>query len=67
MLATDSIHKKYLYILLAISIAAETLAITLLVLLSALDYIGFDGANNISATCPSYYYTNKYGNPSLIV
>jgi hypothetical protein len=43
------------------------LAITVFIILTALDYIGFDGGNPISATCTDTYFITKYGQVTLMV
>lgn len=52
MMSTDNLSQRNLYILFAVSIAGEVFAMILFILLSAFDYIGFDGNNPISASCP---------------
>ena len=65
MLASDSIHKNYLYILFVLNLAAELIVLVLFILLNALGFIGFDGGSPITATCASTYHNTKYNQINL--
>jgi hypothetical protein len=53
------ISKAFLYFLFIAATIAWQLALALVILLGALDYVGFDDKNPISATCTSSYFTAK--------
>lgn len=57
---SDSVPRKYLYILFALSIAGVVMGVVLMGLLAGLDFIGFDGNTQISGLCTGYFAI-KYG------
>lgn len=61
MMTSDSLPRKYLYILFIIAIAAVCFALVIFIVLSALDFIGFDGGSPVSTTvCTHSYFITKY-------
>lgn len=55
-----SISKSYLYFMFTIEIIAWQLAIALVIILGAQNYVGFTDTQPITATCTVTYFQNKY-------
>jgi hypothetical protein len=69
MMASDTLPRRSLTLLLVAGIVAAVFAAVLFVLLSALDFIGFDGNSPITADCSSAsaYYQAKYPQIALMM
>ena len=52
---SDSVSRTYLYILFVLSIAGVLMAVVLMALIVGLDFMGFNGNTQISATCTGYF------------
>ena len=68
MMRSDSIRRRYLYILFALSVGALVFSVVLMALIAGFGYLGYDGKTQISATCPTTpaYWIVKYSQIGLI-
>jgi hypothetical protein len=68
MMRTDSITRRYLYILFALAVGAVVFSVVLMALIAGFGYLGYDGNTQISATCPvsPAYWIVKYSQIGMI-
>lgn len=64
----NPISKSFVYLAFAVSALALVFALTLTILMSAMNYIGLNGSNSITVTsCSDTYFTTKQvGQPQMI-